>query len=148
MLIPSWTWAYELRMRDGLKAVASKEVNKRTFPSTSGCVWWPPYPTVSGPGGGQAPAEPSLAAPTSLLLAKAGARCAHWALAAKVSAQLPPSCHSRWLLQLGKAAGDGHQPGLGAGRRRMKQQQGKGVEHNDFFFFFFYKGDSCAASLH
>lgn len=55
----------------------------------------------------------------------------HWA--AKVSAHLLPSCHNRWLLQPGKAAGNWHQPGLVVGRRRMKQQQGKGLNTVIFF---------------
>lgn len=54
----------------------------------------------------------------------------HWA--AQVSAHLLPSCHSRCLLQPGKAAGNWHQPGLVAGKRRMKQQ-GKGLNTVVFF---------------
>lgn len=129
MLVPAWSWAYEPRMGDDLKAVSSKEVSERSFPSATGCV----HPAVCGPGGGGTPAEPSPAAPTSLLLAKAAACCAQCALGCQRLCTSASFLPQQMVLQPGKAAGNWHQPGLVLGRRRMKQQQGKGLNTVVFF---------------
>lgn len=72
--------------------------------------------------------------PTSLLLAQAAAGCAQCAPSCQRLCTSASFLPQQMVLQPGKAAGNWHQPGLVLGRRRMKQQQGKGLNTVIYFF--------------
>lgn len=117
---PTWGWAREPRVGDALKAQVSKEV-----PAPAGVFRSRLALVLVG-----RPLRPVLRHPPTGSWHK---RTLDVRRAAKVSAHLLPSCHDRWWLQLGDAAGGWHRPGAVVGkRRRRRRHQGKGLNTGSF----------------